>query len=246
MTVQVEALETDTPDEDPLIKATTGKSYFMDQLYLFEAAGALVYVTRSDAGRQIPLLEAVAGPLMQGLGSSLQSGDPQAVLSVHHHLLALGNFAKGFPQVGEEQLETLPYQAPFKQMTEALLQALEAMKTQRVVRDSARFAFSQFVNAIGTTVAELVPQFVQKVVTEFEPAELIDFMTFLGLLIHRLKVCFCVTSADASATRSRRWTCSSFPSSRASLPSCSKTLPAPTTPRCTASSKSRISTFSSR
>jgi exportin-T len=63
------------------------------------------------------------------------------------------------------------------------------MKTQRVVRDSARFAFSQFVNAIGTTVAELVPQFVQKVVTEFEPAELIDFMTFLGLLIHRLKVC---------------------------------------------------------
>ena len=186
MVINIEPLE-QVPDEDPLIKATTGKSYFMDQLYLFEAAGALVYVTRSDANRQIPLLQAVAGPLMQGLGAALRVNTPEAVLSVHHHLLALGNFAKGFPIVGEDQLETLPYQAPFKQMTEALLEALEAMKTQRVVRDSARFAFSQFVNAIGTTVAELVPQFVQKVVTEFEPAELIDFMTFLGLLIHRLK-----------------------------------------------------------
>jgi exportin-T len=52
----------------------------------------------------------------------------------------------------------------------------------------ARFAFSQFVNAIGTTVAELVPQFVGHVVTEFEPAELVDFLLFLGLLMHRLKV----------------------------------------------------------
>lgn len=164
----------------------------MDQLYLFESAGVLVYVTRTDASRQVPLLGAIAGPLMSGLGTALDAyrstASLEAVLSAHHHLLALGNFAKGFPQISDNQLETLPYQPPFKQMTEALLEALEAMKTQRVVRDSARFAFSQFVNAIGTTVAELVPQFVQKVVTEFEPAELIDFMTFLGLLMHRLKV----------------------------------------------------------
>lgn len=195
--LRVETVNTDTPDEDPLVKATTGKSYFMDQTYLFEAAGMLVYVTRSNGSRQIPLLEAVAGPLMAGLGEGLaaykSSGDLNSVLSVHHHLLALGNFAKGFPQIGDDQLESLPYQAPFKQMTEALLQALEGLKTQRVVRDSARFAFSQFVNAIGSTVAELVPQFVQKVVTEFEPAELIDFVTFLGLLMHRLKVSRCLT-----------------------------------------------------
>ncbi|KAI9638936.1 armadillo-type protein [Dioszegia hungarica] len=169
------------PDEDPLVKATTGKSYFADQLYLFEAAGSLVYLTKADAAKQISLLEAIAGPLM-----AMPTGDDNlAVLSVHHHLLALGNFAKGFPQVMDTT--ELPYQGPFKQMTEALLQALEGMKTQRIVRDSARYAFSQFVNAIGTSVAELVPLFVQKVVTEFEPAELIDFMTFLGLLMHRLK-----------------------------------------------------------
>lgn len=118
------------PDEDPLVKATTGKSYFADQLYLFEAAGSLVYLTKADAAKQISLLEAIAGPLM-----AMPTGDDNlAVLSVHHHLLALGNFAKGFPQVMDTT--ELPYQGPFKQMTEALLQALEGMKTQRIVRDS--------------------------------------------------------------------------------------------------------------
>lgn len=55
----------------------------------------------------------------------------------------------------------------------------------------ARTAFSQFVNAIGSTIAELVPRFVSHVVTEFEPTELVDFLTFLGLLMHRLKVSVC-------------------------------------------------------
>ncbi|WWC92796.1 uncharacterized protein L201_007755 [Kwoniella dendrophila CBS 6074] len=174
------------------IKATTGKTYAADQLYLFEGAGFLVYFTKTDAGKQISLLEAIAGPLMSGMASGVERyrADPtdiQAVLQVHHHLLALGHFAKGFPTVSDTQVETLPYTPPFKQMTEALLQALDAVKSQRVVRDAARFAFAQFVNAIGTTVAELVPRFVSVVVTEYEPSELVDFMLFLGLLMHRLK-----------------------------------------------------------
>ncbi|KAL7425109.1 pre-tRNA nuclear export protein [Cryptotrichosporon argae] len=188
-------------DADYLIKATTGKSYFQDQMHLLEASGMLVHLTKADAARQLSLLSAIAGPLMAVLGAGVDTyrnalAVPSAsqsnivnsaVLTVHHHLLALGNFAKGFPTSSDHQIETPPYQAPFKQMTEALLQALEAMKTQRVVRDSARFAFSQFVSAIGSTVAELVPRFVQAVVTEFDTSELVDFLQFLGLLMHRLK-----------------------------------------------------------
>lgn len=127
----------DAPDDDLLERATSGKTYFSDQLYIFEAAGCLVYITKSDAQRQLSLLEAIAGPLMSGIGSGLQvyqqsPEDLQAILRVHHHLLALGNFAKGFPMASTD----LPYQAPFKQMTEAMLQALGVMKTQRIIRDS--------------------------------------------------------------------------------------------------------------
>ena len=88
---------------------------------------------------------------------------------------------------------TPPYDAPFKQMTSALLQTLDAMKTQRVVRDAARFAFGQFVNAIGSSIAELVPGFVERVVSQFEPSELSDFLQFLSLLMYRLKVSYNLT-----------------------------------------------------
>ncbi|WVQ79178.1 exportin-T [Cryptococcus sp. DSM 104549] len=180
------------PDEDPLTMATTGKSYAADQLYLYEAAGTLIYLTRSDPAKLLSLLSAIAGPLMSGLATGTERarstpGDLQAVLQVHHHLMALGHFAKGFPTVPDNQVESLPYAMPFKQMTDALLQALEVLKTRRVVRDAARFAFSQFTNAIGTPVAELVPRFVSAVVTEFEPSELVDFLLLLNLLMHRLQ-----------------------------------------------------------
>ncbi|ORY34741.1 armadillo-type protein [Naematelia encephala] len=191
LVINAELPDPDTPEDDLLIKATTGKNYLTDQLHLFEAAGNLVFMTKSDPQQQLSLLEAIAGGLMSGIGSGVQAyranrQNLQAVLQVHHYLLALGNFAKGFPQ-HVQKMELLGYEGPFKQMTEALLEALGIMKTQRIVRDSARFAFSQFVNAIGTSVAELVPQFVSAVVTEFEPSELVDFMTFLNLLMHRLK-----------------------------------------------------------
>ncbi|OCF35216.1 exportin-T [Kwoniella heveanensis BCC8398] len=192
LVINAELPTAESPDESPLAKATTGKTYAADQLYLFEAAGFLIYFTKSEPQKQMGLLEAIAGPLMSGMATGVDRyrsapTDLQAVLQVHHHLMALGHFAKGFPTVTDSQVEALPYTPPFKQMTEALLQALDVMKSQRVVRDAARFAFAQFVNAIGTTVAELVPKFVSVVVTEYEPSELVDFMLFLGLLMHRLK-----------------------------------------------------------
>jgi len=143
MTINAQLPEPDLPEEMPdmLRKATSGKSYFQDQLYVFDTAGILVYTTKTDGNTQLQLLEAIAGPLMTALGSGVEryrqnNQDLQAVLDVHHNLLALGNFAKGFPSISDRQLETLPYTPPFKQMTEALLQALDVMKTQRIVRDS--------------------------------------------------------------------------------------------------------------
>lgn len=146
MTVTAHLPTPDTPEEMPdmLQKATSGKSYFQDQLYVFDTAGILVYTTKTDGNTQLQLLEAIAGPLMSALGSGVEryrqnNQDLQAVLDVHHNLLALGNFAKGFPSVSDRQLETLSYTPPFKQMTEALLQALDVMKTQRIVRDSVSY-----------------------------------------------------------------------------------------------------------
>nr|ODN95651.1 exportin-T [Cryptococcus depauperatus CBS 7855] len=192
MVIDAEHPRAESSEEDPLVKATTGKTYAADQFHLFEASGNLVYLTKSDPSKQMTLLEAIAGPLLSGMADGVERSrarpdDLQAVLQVHHHLMALGHFAKGFPVVPDKQVEVLPYTGPFKQMTKALLHAIEVLKKRRVVRDAARFAFSQFANAIGTPVAELVPRFVSAVITEFESSELVDFLHFLQLLMHRLQ-----------------------------------------------------------
>ncbi|ORX37714.1 tRNA binding protein [Kockovaella imperatae] len=176
----------DFPEQDVLVKATTGRSYLSDQLYIYEAAGNLISLVRSDPTQQLALLEAVAAPLVSDLTDPTDS--PQNVLKVHNSLMALGHFAKGFPILNPSQDEsTLPYEPAFKQLTQALLQTLDRLKTRRIIRDAARFTFSQFVNAIGSSVAELVPGFVIRVVGEYEPSELSDFLQFLSLLMHRLK-----------------------------------------------------------
>jgi exportin-T len=136
--------EPESADDNVLAKATVGRSYFADQLHLFEAAGVLVRLAKVDPQRQMAYLEAVAGPLMATMGTALERykqapNDLLAVLQVHHQLMALGNFAKGFPTLSDDQIEALAYQPAFKQMTEALLQALNVMKTQRVVRDAVSF-----------------------------------------------------------------------------------------------------------
>ena len=189
MVIDATLPDPDFPDEDVLVKATSGKTYFQDQLHLFEAAGNLVSMGRNDADKQLSQLQAVAGPLINSLNDGRRRPqDTHAVLRVHHDLMALGNFAKGFPPISDTQTEAVPYQSPFAQMTQVLLAALDGMKAQRIVRDAARFAFSQFVTVIGSPIAELVPTFVSHVVTEFEPSELVDFLLFLNLLMHRLKV----------------------------------------------------------
>ena len=173
-----------------MAKATKGQTYISDQLHLFEAAGNLISAVKADARQQQSLLESVAGPLMADLAEAMsRPNERQAVLKAHNSLMALGNFAKGFPILTDSQVDfTPPYNSPFRQMTTALLQTLDVMKTQRVVRDAARFAFGQFVNAIGSSIAELVPGFVERVVSQFEPSELSDFLQFLSLLMYRLKV----------------------------------------------------------
>jgi len=164
MAITAELPKPDIPEEIPdiLRKATSGKSYFQDQLYVFDTAGILVYTTKTDGNTQLQLLEAIAGPLMAAIGNGVEryrrnNQDLQAVLDVHHNLLALGNFAKGFPSISDRQLETVPYTPPFKQMTEALLQALDVMKTQRVVRDSVRLSSLCVVKRLTFRLDSLSP-----------------------------------------------------------------------------------------
>lgn len=51
-----------------------------------------------------------------------------------------------------------------------------------------RFAFARILATTGPTITSYIPQLMGNLLTHFEPTELVDFMNFIGLLIHKLQV----------------------------------------------------------
>lgn len=134
--------EVENPGDDVLINATTGSQPFDNHLHLFEAVGSLIHLVK-DQSDQARLLQAVIAPLLQDLANAVQtvSGgaapQPLVVLQVHHVISAIGSIASGFPDAPEFQPETPPNWEPvYQQGIEAILNTLQAFKSQRIVRDA--------------------------------------------------------------------------------------------------------------
>jgi len=51
-----------------------------------------------------------------------------------------------------------------------------------------RFAFARIVAPTGSSITYLIPPLMANLLAHSEPSELADFMNFIGLLVHRLKV----------------------------------------------------------
>jgi hypothetical protein len=53
---------------------------------------------------------------------------------------------------------------------------------------------------MGPTVAHLIPPLMTSMLTHFEPSELVDFMNFIGLLVHKLQVRHSILTKDTILT----------------------------------------------
>lgn len=54
--------------------------------------------------------------------------------------------------------------------------------------NQTRFAFARILATTGPTVTQLIPTLMANLLAHFEPSELVDFINFIGLLIHKLQV----------------------------------------------------------
>ncbi|KAH9849715.1 ARM repeat-containing protein [Lenzites betulinus] len=194
LVIEVELPELENPDsQDMLQEAVSAPSIFDSQLYLFEATGTLVSLLYRTPDEAAALLLSVVRPLLDELSMSLQSvkgaDDMLPIIKVHHIIMALGNIAKGFPEYPNPV--PVGYTAPpldvFREVGQAILVCLEAMNIFRVVRDATRFAFARILATTGSNVAQLIPTLMSNLLAHFEPTELVDFMNFIGLSIHKLQ-----------------------------------------------------------
>jgi exportin-T len=142
LTIRVELPEVE-PNEpnDPLTEATSTPD---PQLYLFETVGTLVHVFFRTPEQSAALLLSVVTPLLDELSTNLRAfeekQDVLPIVKIHHVIMALGNIAKGFPDfptpVPDDYM--LPPLHVFRNMAQAILMSLGAMKEFKVVRDAVR------------------------------------------------------------------------------------------------------------
>ena len=148
LNIQAELPEPDTGSEqDLLAEAINNPGLFDSQLYLFEAAGILTSMTFKTPDENKALMQSIVQPLLDQLSLNLQkvisSGasaqqDILPIVTIHHVIMALGNVAKGFPDMPSPLPDTyiLPPIDIFRQMTQAIIVSLEAMNVFKIVRDA--------------------------------------------------------------------------------------------------------------
>lgn len=192
--VQVELPQLEDETQDMLTEAVNNPGIFDSQLYLFEAAGTLVSLISKAPEQQAALLLSIVKPQLDQLATSLQAvkgpQDHIPILEVHHIIMALGNIAKGFPDYPSEIPEgyTPPPLDVFREVAQAILTSLNAMNVFKVVRDATRFAFARIIATTGPNVTSFIPPLMASLLTHFELVELVDFMNFIGLLVHKLQL----------------------------------------------------------
>ncbi|KAF9468102.1 armadillo-type protein [Collybia nuda] len=193
LVIEVEIPELEDSDADLLAESVKSSS-FDSQLYLYETAGILCSLVFKAPEQQSALLLSLVKPLMDELSVNLQAStqggqDITPIIKVHHIIMALGNISKGFPDYPPTLPEgyILPPLEVFAQVAQAILVCLEAMNVFKVVRDATRFAFARILATAGPSVTHFIPPLMSNLLAHFEPSELVDFMNFIGLLIHKLQ-----------------------------------------------------------
>ncbi|TIB02398.1 hypothetical protein E3P94_01132 [Wallemia ichthyophaga] len=195
LSVDVLPLEQGDSYQDVLSKSVNTIGLFHYQLNLYEAIGCILAKLSDIPTNQVNYLNQIIQPLLASLQQSLQSSPDQVenILNVHHTILAIGHLAKGLPEPSLiQQSSSLeqpppPYSEPFVQSTQAIFVVLDQMSQYKVIRDASRFTFAQIVSSTGFAILNHVPAFVNGLLGRLEMNELSDFLTFLNMLVHKLK-----------------------------------------------------------
>ncbi|KAK9320992.1 armadillo-type protein [Lipomyces orientalis] len=165
----------------------TDSGTFDGRLYLFEACGILISVEPVSNEKQYHLLKSVLTPIFGDMEASLPRApeDPQQAQQIHHDIMAVGTFARGINDGGKPITD--PVREQFLLAGRAILVSLETLSGLEIIREASRFAFARMVPVVGHQILPEIAVLVSRLLSESSASELIDFMSFLGQLIHNFK-----------------------------------------------------------
>ncbi|KAK4115171.1 Xpo1-domain-containing protein [Canariomyces notabilis] len=169
---------------------------FNSQLYLYEAIGCISSTSATPAAEQALYARSVMEPLFSDMSAHLErakSGDAQAILQVHHIVMALGTLANGFADATASQGDRRP--APpqpisdeFSRAAEAILIALDQLNGSGEIRAACRSAFSRLLGVLGSAVLPQLPQWIEGLLSRSSSKdEMAMFLRLLEQVVYNFK-----------------------------------------------------------
>ncbi|MBE7181312.1 MAG: hypothetical protein INR71_08900, partial [Terriglobus roseus] len=188
--------EDDEDEMDSDDKGNSADALFNSQLYLFEAVGCLSSAPSVPPEQKVLYAQSILSPIFadmeQHLGSA-KGGDERSILQLHHDIQAIGTLARGFcdwmpggtsaphpppSEVGQE----------FTRAAEAILVALEALKSSVQIRNAARFALSRMLGVVDARVLQQLPRWIDGLLSDTTSNdEMATFLRLLGQLVFAFK-----------------------------------------------------------
>ncbi|CAK7269326.1 pre-tRNA nuclear export protein [Sporothrix epigloea] len=176
---------------------------FNGQLYLFEAIGCVSSTNATPAEKQALYARSVMDPLFSDMERNLpgaKAGDTQAILQIHHIIMALGTLAYGFseyqvsPGAGSSASNNSKpppdeaISAEFSRAAEAILIALGALNANSEIRAACRSAFSRLLGVMGAAVLPQLPQWIEGLLSQTSSKdEMAFFLRLLEQVVYNFK-----------------------------------------------------------
>ncbi|KFZ08528.1 hypothetical protein V501_05931 [Pseudogymnoascus sp. VKM F-4519 (FW-2642)] len=187
-------------DEDDMSSDESDHSagaVFTSQLYLFEAVGTIASTSTTPVDKKVLYARMVLEPLFANMEQALpaaRNGNAQASLQIHHIIMALGTLAHGFSD-WTPGISSAGSKAPadeisqeFDRAAEAILVALESLKSQLEIRTAARFAFTRLVGTVGARLLPQLPRWISGLLsTESSKDEMAMFLRVLDQVVFGFK-----------------------------------------------------------
>lgn len=168
----------------------SANALFSSQLYLFEAIGCIASTQSTPPDKQALYARSVMDPLFTDMEQHLpraKSGDTQAILQIHHIVMALGTLAHGFSDwtPGSSSSTQRPppdpaVSAEFSRAAEAILIALNQLSSSSDIRTACRSAFSRLLGVLGSAVLPQLPQWIEGLLSQSSSKD--EMAMFLRLL----------------------------------------------------------------
>lgn len=186
--IKAEVVSTDADDDMSSDESDhSADAIFTSQLYLFEAIGYISSTSATPAADQALCARSVMEPLFADMSVHLpraKSGDAQAVLQIHHIVMALGTLANGFSDWNAAQTNRQPppkeLSDEFSRAAEAILISLSELNSNGEIRAACRSALTKLLGVLGVAVLPQLPQWIEGLLSQSSSKD--EMAMFLRLL----------------------------------------------------------------